>query len=104
LEHSSFVTSTSILGIKAVVKDFGPQTECVYVFCIPTTNCTVVMHRYEILLIIRLADIEIHIIADTDNRSNVYINQNSTYIWQNCHFKNTILVLVMSSRSVKLTV
>ena len=54
------------------------------------------MRQYEILLDIRLADIEIHIIADTDNQS--------TYIWQNCHFENTILVLVMSSRSVKLTV
>jgi len=53
----------------------------------------VVMHWYEILPIIWLADVEIHIIANTDNQSDVYIYQNSTFIWQNCHFKNTILVL-----------
>ena len=35
------------------------------------------MHWYEILPIIRLADIEVHIIADTDNRSDVDIYQNS---------------------------
>ena len=52
------------------------------------------MHWYEILLIIRLADIEINIIADTDNRSDVDIYQNSTCTWQNCHFKNTTLVLL----------
>ena len=31
------------------------------------------MHQYEILPIIQLADIKIHIIADTDHRSDVYI-------------------------------
>ena len=59
------------LGNKAVIKDFGPQTECVYVFCVLTTNRTAVMHRYEILPPIWLADIEIHIITDTDNQSDV---------------------------------
>jgi len=59
------------------------------------------MHRYEILLIIQLADIEIHIIADTNNRSDVYIYQNSTFIWQNCHFKNTILALVYENNVIK---
>ena len=67
------------------------------------------MHRYEILPIIRLADIEIYTLANTDNRSNVYIYQNSTCIWQNCHLKTTISVLVydkklMSSGSVKLII
>jgi len=38
------------------------------------------VHRYEILLIIRLADIEIYIITDTDNWSDVYTYQNSTYM------------------------
>ena len=32
-------------------------------------QCNDVMHQYGILLIIRLADIIIHILADTDNRS-----------------------------------
>jgi len=39
-----------------------------------------VMHRYDILPIIQLADIKIHIIADTDNWSDMYIYQNSTCI------------------------
>ena len=56
------------------------------------------MHRYEI---IQLADIEIHIIADTNNRSDVYIYQNSTCIWQNFHFKNTILVLDDENNVIK---
>jgi len=59
------------------------------------------MHRYEILPIIQLADIEIHKIADTDNRSDVYIYQNLTCIWQNCHFKNTIFVLVYENNVIK---
>jgi len=58
------------------------------------------MHRYEILLIIWLADIEVHIIVDTNNRSDVDIYQNSTCIWQNCHFKNTILVLVYENNVI----
>jgi len=40
------------------------------------------MHWYGILLIIWLADIKIHIIADTDNWSDMYIYQNSTCIGQ----------------------
>jgi len=60
------------------------------------------MHRYEILPIIRLADIESHIIANSDNRSDVYIFQNFRCIWQNCRFKDTVLVLVYENKSVKL--
>jgi len=40
-----------------------------------------VKHWQEILPIIRLADIEIYITADTDNRSDVYVYQTSTNIW-----------------------
>jgi len=59
------------------------------------------MHRYEILPIIWLADIEIHIIADTDSQSDVDIYQNSTCIWQNCHFKSAILVLVYENNVIR---
>jgi len=59
------------------------------------------MHRYEILPIIRLADIEIHIIADIDSRSDVYFCQNSTFNCQNGHFKNTILVLVYENNVIR---
>jgi len=59
------------------------------------------MHWYDILPIIRLADIKIHIIANTDNRSDKYINQNSTCIGQNCHFKNTVLVLVYENNVIR---
>jgi len=59
------------------------------------------MHRYEILPIIRLTDIEIYIKTDTDNQSDVCIYQNSTCIWQNYHFKNTILVLVYENNVIK---
>ena len=57
------------------------------------------MHQYE--LIIQLADIEIHLIADTDSWSDVYICRNSTCIWQNRHFKNTILVLVHENNVIR---
>jgi len=59
------------------------------------------MHRYEILLIIQLGDIEIHIIADTDNWSDVDIYQNSTCVWKNCHFKSTILMLVYEKNVIR---
>ena len=41
---------------------------------------TIVMHRYEILPIIRLADIVFHLLADTDNRSNY------KYLQASCNF------------------
>jgi len=40
--------------------------------CIILINSGIVMHQYGILLIIKLADIIIHISADTDHLSNVY--------------------------------
>ena len=57
------------------------RTPIIYHFKLKICNA-LVMHQYEILPIIRLADIEIHIIADTDNRSNVYIYQSSTCFWE----------------------
>jgi len=62
---------------------------------------SLVMHRYDILPIIWLANIKIHITANTDNRSNIYIYQNSTRIGQNCHFKNTVLVLVYENNVIR---
>jgi len=59
------------------------------------------MHRYDILPIIRLTDIKIHIIANTNNWSDMYIYQNSTCIGQNCHFKNTVLVLVYENNVIR---
>jgi len=47
----------------------------------------------------RLSDIKIHIIAN--NRSDMYIYQNSTRIGQNCHFKNTALVLVYENNVIR---
>jgi len=57
------------------------------------------MHRYEILPIIWLADIKIHIIADSDNRSDVYFKISYVFgkivmfktlffgfiLWKQCH-------------------
>ena len=37
-----------------------------------------------------LANIIIHILADTDNRSDVHTSLKSTWIWQNVYFKNTL--------------
>jgi len=59
------------------------------------------MHRYDILPIIRLADVKIHIVVDTDNQSNMYVYQNSTCIGQNCHFKNTGFVLVYENNVIR---
>jgi len=64
-------------------------------------NLELVMHRYDILPIIQLADIKIHIIANTDNQSDMYINQNSICIGQNCHFKNTVCVLVYENNVIR---
>jgi len=47
------------------------------------------MHWYEIFLI---TDIAILIIADTDNWSDTYVYYTFACIWQNYHFKNTVLV------------
>jgi len=51
------------------------------------------MHQYGILPIIQLANIKIHIIADTDNWSNMYIYQIPHALdkivilktWKQCH-------------------
>jgi len=67
----------------------------------PHTPTIIVVHsdaRHEILPIIRLADIKIHIIADTDP---IYIYQNSTCIGQNCHFKNTVLILIYENNVIR---
>jgi len=51
----------------------------------------------------QLADIEIHIIVDTDNRFDVIFTKIPYVqcIWKNCHFKNTILVLVYENNVIK---
>ena len=55
-------------------------------------------------MMMQLANIEIHIITNTNNRSDVYVYQNSTCILQ----KLSVLVLFyensISSRSMKLIV
>jgi len=48
-----------------------------------------------------ITNIIIWFIADTDNRSDTYVYHTFACIWQNYHFKNTVLVLFYGENIIK---
>jgi len=48
-----------------------------------------------------ITDIEILVIADTDNWSDIYVYHTFACIWQNYHFKNTVLVFFYEENIIR---